>query len=399
MGQTKVMTKTVVTSAFATTAFLAVPHLADAALGDQILKKGMSHPDVKELQEVLKIGGHYTYKESTGNFGTMTDEAVRSFQQKHGLVVDGIVGAKTFEQLQKEGQAFVKEESKVTQTLNTNTVLKVGTSNEVVTALQQQLKEQGFFNHQVTGYYGRVTANAVRSYQQKHGLLVDGIAGSQTLSKLMNGSAGEKPIVTITSQPTVVGLKVGERGEKVTELQQQLKQLGYFKAEPTGYYGEVTEEAVRAFQTEQQILVNGVADEFTLNLIEQLAMAADRTNPIEFNVMNIVADASDLLGAPYLWSGGTPDGFDCSGFLQYVFAKSGKQLPRTVESMWLAGIEIAEPRVGDLVFFETYTEGASHAGIYIGNDQFIHSGTSTGVTVSSLKTLYWSDRYLGAKRF
>ncbi|HHY22336.1 MAG TPA: peptidase [Bacilli bacterium] len=411
MSQSKAVTKAVVTSTFATGIFLAAPHLADAALGDQTLKKGMTHPDVKELQEALRVGGHFTYKESTVNFGTMTEEAVRSFQQKHGLVVDGIAGPRTIERL--KGQAAVSEVPKVTQptvtqptqTVTPTTVLKMGISSEAVSTLQQKLKEQGYFNHEITGYYGRVTANAVRSFQQKNGLLVDGIAGAQTLSMLMNGTTLKKPTVATTqSTPTnqqqvVTGMKVGERGEQVTKLQEQLKQLGYFKAEPTGYYGTVTEEAVRAFQTKQQILVSGVADQFTVNLIEQLVVEASKTPQIDFNVMNVVADASELLGTPYLWGGGTPDGFDCSGFLQYVYAKNGKKLPRTVAAMWESGTEVAEPRVGDLVFFETYAEGASHAGIYIGNNQFIHSGTSTGVVIASLDVLYWSDRYLGAKRF
>lgn len=401
MSQAKVMTKAVVTSTVATGVFLAVPHLADAALGEQTLKKGMSHPDVKELQEVLRVAGHFTYNESTGNFGTMTEEAVRSFQKQHGLVVDGIVGPQTFERLLNQEQATLRvaklDAQQPKQTIQ-GTVLRVGTSSAMVSALQQMLQAEGYFNHEITGYYGRVTASAVRNYQRQNGLVVDGIAGPQTLAMLEGTTQAPTPMKSPQMQ-AILGLKAGDRGEKVTQLQQQLKQLGYFKAEPTGYYGKITEEAVRAFQTEEDILVSGIADEFTMNLIEQLATYS-AAEFVEFQVLNLIADASNLIGTPYAWSGGTPEeGFDCSGFLNYVFAKNGKQLPRTVAEMWEVGIEQEEPRVGDLVFFETYAEGASHAGIYIGNNQFVHSGTSTGVTVSSIEMSYWNDRYLGAKRF
>ena len=93
-----------------------------------------------------------------------------------------------------------------------------------------------------------------------------------------------------------------------------------------------------------------------------------------------------------------PKGFDCSGFLNYVFDKSlDVDLPRTVSDIYKMGTKVSEPEVGDLVFFETYKQGASHVGIYIGNDQFIHSSSSKGVSIASLDNGCWSPRYLGAK--
>lgn len=83
--------------------------------------------------------------------------------------------------------------------------------------------------------------------------------------------------------------------------------------------------------------------------------------------MNLIGDAAELLGTRYQWGGTTPEkGFDCSGFLVYVFEKQSIYLPRTVALIWNAGKQVDKPSVGDLVFFETYRPGASHAGIYIG---------------------------------
>lgn len=114
-------------------------------------------------------------------------------------------------------------------------------------------------------------------------------------------------------------------------------------------------------------------------------------------VNSLVAESKKYIGSPYIWGGTTPSGFDCSGYLVFVFAKVGVSLPRTVSMIWGETNTVTSPGVGDIVFFETYTSGPSHAGIYLGNNKFIHAGSSTGVTISDLTSSYWKNRYLGAK--
>ena len=114
----------------------------------------------------------------------------------------------------------------------------------------------------------------------------------------------------------------------------------------------------------------------------------------------IVATAKSCLGVPYKWGGESMSGFDCSGLIQYVFQKNGISLGRTVTKQYNAGTPISTSELlpGDLVFFQnTYTTGLSHAGIYIGDGQFIHA-SSDGVMTSKLSNSYWSSHYYGACR-
>src|SRR5699024_1364153 len=112
-----------------------------------------------------------------------------------------------------------------------------------------------------------------------------------------------------------------------------------------------------------------------------------------------VERAEDLVGTPYKWGGTNPnEGLDSSGFINAVFSEKG--LSRTHAEMWADdGTEVSEPQPGDVVFFEnTYKGGVSHSGVYIGNDQMIHSpgtGESVEVTTPESWEYHWKDKYIG----
>ena len=115
----------------------------------------------------------------------------------------------------------------------------------------------------------------------------------------------------------------------------------------------------------------------------------------------ISGTALSLRGIPYRNGGDDTTGFDCSGLVRYVFGQHGIALPRTVAEQYRAGVDVsaADLREGDLVFFTTTAPGASHVGIVVGGDSFVHAPTSTGVVrVEHLGASYWSTRFVGARR-
>lgn len=115
----------------------------------------------------------------------------------------------------------------------------------------------------------------------------------------------------------------------------------------------------------------------------------------------IVAFAEQFLGTPYVWAGSSTSGFDCSGFVSYVFKNFGYTVNRTAASMYTNGVAVdkRELQIGDAVFFASSSESIGHVGIYIGDDEFIHSSSGCGyVTISGLDESYYSRMYVGARR-
>ena len=204
--------------------------------------------------------------------------------------------------------------------------------------------------------------------------------------------------VSVSTSYAAGQFRVGDRGEEIAEIQGQLVQLGY-DVMADGAFGPAMAEAIKDFQKSHGIKADGLIGPATYSALLGRDMP-DITQSVSYLAGRIISTSMDYLGVPYVFGGTSPYGFDCSGYVQYVFAKAGIDLPRTADVQYEVGTPISTTELvpGDLVFFETYTYGASHVGIYVGDGNFIHASSSRGVTVSSLSQAYYSSHYIGARR-
>ena len=117
---------------------------------------------------------------------------------------------------------------------------------------------------------------------------------------------------------------------------------------------------------------------------------------------SLIKFATSLLGSKYRHGGESPKGFDCSGFIRYVYKQFGVDLVHSSSGQFKGlseKVDKADLTAGDLVFFGSSSKNINHVGIYIGNNEFIHASTpKTGVIISSLSESYYSSRYQGARR-
>ncbi len=128
----------------------------------------------------------------------------------------------------------------------------------------------------------------------------------------------------------------------------------------------------------------------------------DERTPAGLNKRRLMDFILQWLGVPYRFGGTTAEGIDCSGFIRRLFAEvAAVVLPRTAASQYMLGMPVSrqELQFGDLVFFHTRRHAyVSHVGIYLGDDLFAHASSRGGVTISSLRSTYYSKRFIGARR-
>jgi peptidoglycan DL-endopeptidase CwlO len=237
------------------------------------------------------------------------------------------------------------------------------------------------------GIFGPQTRRAVRRFQNRHGLLVDGIVGPQTRGALFGHERHGRLIRAWWVVPVQRALGVAV----------------------DGLYGPVSRAAVRRYQARHGLIVDGIVGPQTLGALgihrhlhphrSKRGGGGNGASSAFSRGRRAATIARRYLGIPYRWGGSSPStGFDCSGFVMYVYSKVGVSLPHNAAAQYRYGRSVARANLapGDVVFLDRL----GHDGIYLGSGRFIHSPhTGDVVKISSLHESWYASRWVGARRF
>ena len=354
--------------------------------------------------------------------------------------------------------------------------LKFEDDNAAVETLQQQLMKLGYLDHDIPSTsYNVSIVEAVKLFQRSSDVDETGIADAELQELLYQPNA------------QTYRLKLSDSGSDVENLQQRLREMGYYQEKISGYFGPKTEEAVMLFQSCNEMRINGTVTHEDWELIysdeavesankptptptsaptpERTAAPAKTASPTKkpsatsagndkakatatpkptktpkpdatakpdatpkpdatvkpeatskpssggdsksyaSGVDGLLACASDQLGKPYVWSNKGPDSFDCSGFVYYCLTKAGVSVSRlssksyAANSKWEEIKSMDDLKKGDLLFFcNDSSSTVSHTGIYIGGSKFTHASSSAGKVLTSSFSAYWKRNFVCARR-
>ncbi len=361
-----------------------------------ILKIEDEGSDVTQVQERLYQMGYFSDKGSvTGHFGTDTQDAVKEFQTTNGLEADGMVNAGTFEKLSSPDAKA--------------NILSSGDSNDVVRKYQEKLLNLAYLTTEPDGKYGSDTMAAVKMFQDKNGLVADGYLGPATRELLDSGSAKQNVFT------------IGDSGNTVKSVQEYLVDANYLKSSSTtGYYGTVTETAVRIFQKNNRLTSDGKVGKQTLDRLRsgncvkaKAPVTGGVGTPSESSerVKEMLALARSKIGCPYVHGAKGPDSFDCTGLVYWVLNHiEGYRFGYLTPYRWRSADKYMKPapikitsidaiKPGDIVIFhiEGLDSTRGHAGIASSDTLMIHA-VNDCVKETSYKQKYWKARFVCAWR-
>lgn len=364
-----------------------------ASLGDE-------GTDITEMQKRL-YELDYLKKSPTGVFDEATEEAVKLFQEKNKLEVDGMVGTQTKVTMYSEDVVAFS--------------LGFGDYGDDVLKYQQRLYDLGYLSTTPDGKYGKDTINAVKRFQERNDIIVDGHIGPTTRQAILASDAKYNK------------LEITMSGDDVLRVKTRLYELNYLKKSEakTSYFGTVTEAAVRAFQKNNKLTVDGAVGRKTFQILfSDKAVRSPKpisdynsSNPGSGNVPtpppgattqerieNFIAIARSKLGCPYVRGAKGPNSFDCSGFVYWCLNKAGVHQSYMTSYMWRTTTRyrrissMSSIKRGDVIVYRMSAyEG--HVAIALGNGMMIDASHRNGkVVIRSYNTNYWHSVFYCAYR-
>ncbi len=368
-------------------------------------QEGDSGTDIQTLQQRLyQLGYLAQTTDVSGTYDSKTLVAVQKFQQMNGLSDDGKVGLKTMNLIYSDE-------------VKPNMVV-YGEKSDIVMAAQQRLKELGYLTGEADGNFGLGTVMAIKEFQSRNNQVVDGYLGPGTRDALNSPNA----------QP--FGLTLGDESDSVEKVQELLSKWGYLdKQLATGYYGEATKNAVKAFQERNGLSADGMVGASTMakltsNDVVKPAPKPKTKTPKQNNdkpknggkknggfsssggssssytysgsgsVGTLLSGASSKLGTPYVWGAKGDNAFDCSGFVYWCLNHSGVSQSYMTSGGWASsgrGQRInsySELQAGDIIVV------SGHVGIVAGGGGVIDASSSNGRVVHRSLNGWWERNFI-----
>ncbi len=450
------------------------------------LRVGMSHPIVQQLQERLMELGFMDFDEPTDYYGEVTAYAVSIYQRQNKLAQDGIVGPQTLDaildpdakhyaaQHGDKGDDIARIQSRlfelgyilsddlITGTFGDTTLgaveklqelneiqidgkvghetmdllysgdvkpnlLAFGEESEIVLDAQEQLKALGYMTSEPDGKFGSDTIIAVKQFQSRNDQIVDGYLGPSTRIALYSDDALPN------------GIALGDSGDSVYEIQDLLQDLGYLSAShATGYFGEITHNAVELFQRTNYLSVDGQVGVQTMTELtsgearrapsgsstavassggssnsssssssssQSSNQGSDTSNNTGASTIDtgsygsgsvdaLISVASSKLGSSYVWGAKGPNTFDCSGFIYWCLKQVGVNQSYLTSSGWRSVgkytkiSNFSDLKAGDIIVMP------GHVGIVAYNGMVIDASSSNGKVVHRSLSSWWQSKFI-----
>ena len=359
--------------------------------------------DISRIQSRLYELGYLAQAEQvSGNFDESTENAVKKMQSVNGLDQDGKVGRKTMNLLYSDE---VKPN-----------MLSYGEQSEVVLAAQKRLKELGYLTTDPDGTYGYDTTVAVKQFQSRNDQIVDGYLGPSTRVALNSSTAVPN------------ALSIGDSGDNISRVQTLLSKLGYLNSgNVTGYYGEMTEDAVKLFQNTNGLSPDGQVGMQTMakrtssdarkapartsggksnsssgnktsvakgNSGKKGSSGSVNTGSASGGASALISVASSKLGSRYVWGAKGPNTFDCSGFVYWCLNQVGVRQSYITSSGWRSVgrytriSSFSNLRAGDIVVV------SGHVGIVAGGGTVIDASSGNGKVVHRSLSSWWAKNFI-----
>ena len=377
-------------------------------------KLGFQGDDITKIQYRLYNLGYLTEsRQINGTFDQDTETAVKKLQEVNKLTIDGTVGQAT-------NDLLYSDEVKAN-------IIALGEQSDIVKKYQNRLIALGYLSGEADGNFGLSTQNAIRAFQSRNDQVVDGYLGPDTRSLMDSENA--KPF----------GMRLGEQSDDVKNMQNLLVKYGYLSQDKaSGYFGELTKDAVIAFQSVNGLGTDGTAGAKTLQLL-QSGSAKSKPKPkakantpsrgnrggaaggnsapagrgdagsggsissgsggatVSGSAGALISIASSKIGSPYVWGAKGPNSFDCSGFVYWCLNQAGVGTSYMTSSGWrnpgrFKKVSMGELQPGDIVVVR------GHVGIYAGGGSVIDASSSNGRVVHRSLSGWWANNFITAWR-